>query len=66
MRYRNYGPMHPAEAGGSLLFLLTIYCAWLTHIVNCAEDRLWGFLVTGAIVFPVGILHGLGVWLGIA
>lgn len=39
---------------------MTSYSAWLTHIVDCAGDRLWGFLVGGAIVFPVGIVHGAG------
>jgi len=62
MRFRSYGPMHPAEAGLSLLFLMTIYSAWLTHIVSSAEDHLWGFLIAGAIFFPVGIFHGFGVW----
>jgi hypothetical protein len=66
MRFRSYGPMHPAEAGGTVLFLLTIFSAWLTHIVTCAGDQLWAFLIAGAIVFPIGILHGFGVWLGVA
>lgn len=65
MRFREYGPMHPAEAAVSLLLLATIYSAWLTHIVDCAGDRLWGFLVAGAIFFPIGIVHGAGVWLGV-
>ena len=50
------GPLPPAGA--------TCYSAWLTHIVDCAGDRLWGFLVAGAVVFPVGIVHGAGVWVG--
>lgn len=64
MRVGSYGLMHPAEMGACLLFFLTGYSAWLTHIVTCAEDRLWGFLVAGAIFFPVGIFHGIGVWFG--
>ena len=62
---RDYGPMHPVEAIVCLLIALTSYSAWLTHIVDCAGDRLWGFLVAGAIVFPVGIVHGAGVWIGV-
>jgi hypothetical protein len=65
MRFSKYGPMHPAEAALVLLFGATTYSAWLTHIVDCAGDRLWGFLVAGAILFPVGIVHGVGVWLGV-
>jgi hypothetical protein len=34
-------PIHPAEAALVLLFGATTYSAWLTHIVDCAEDRLW-------------------------
>jgi hypothetical protein len=64
MKVGSYGLMHPAEAGALLLFFLTSYSAWLTHIVTCAEDQLWGFLVAGAIFFPVGIFHGVGIWLG--
>ena len=65
MQFHDYGPMHPTEAAVCLLLALTSYSAWLTHIVDCAGDRLWGFLVGGAIVFPVGIVHGAGVWLGL-
>jgi hypothetical protein len=64
MRVGSYGVMHPAEFGACALFVLTGYSAWLTHIVSCAEDKLWGFLVTGAILFPVGVFHGIGVWFG--
>jgi hypothetical protein len=42
MRFREYGPMHPAQAALLLLFGATTYSAWLTHIVDCAGDRLWG------------------------
>lgn len=64
MKFGSYGLMRPAELGACALFFLTSYSAWLTHIVTCAEDKLWGFLVTGAIFFPVGVCHGIGIWLG--
>lgn len=35
---------------------------WLTHIFTCFSQGLWGFLVAGAIFFPVGILHGMWLW----
>jgi hypothetical protein len=65
MIFRTYGPMHPAEAALCLVGGAAAYSAWLTHIVSCASDKLWGFLVVGALVFPVGIVHGLGSWLGL-
>ena len=42
---------------------LVCFLAWLTHIFTCFGQGLWGFLVAGAIFFPIGILHGLYLWL---
>lgn len=38
--------------------------AWLTHIITCLADDKWGFLIAGAIMFPIGIIHGIGIWFG--
>lgn len=38
--------------------------AWLTHVVTCLSDGSWGYLVAGAVFFPIGIIHGFGIWLG--
>lgn len=38
--------------------------SWFTHIVACLQDSAWGFLVAGAIFFPVAWIHGTGVWFG--
>lgn len=43
---------------------LTIFAAWVTHIVVCLQTAAWGFLIAGALVFPIGIVHGIGVWFG--
>ena len=40
--------------------------AWLTHIVTCLAYGLWGFLIAGAIAFPIGIIHGVMIWMGAA
>jgi len=40
--------------------------AWLTHIVTCITTEAWILLLMGAVVFPVGIIHGAMVWLGYA
>jgi hypothetical protein len=37
---------------------ITCVIAWLTHIFTCFANAMWGFLVAGAIFFPIGILHG--------
>lgn len=39
--------------------------AWLTHLVRCFTAEQWGFLIGGAIFFPVAIVHGFGIWLGV-
>jgi hypothetical protein len=39
--------------------------AWITHIVVCLKTAAWGFLIAGAILFPVAWIHGTGIWLGI-
>lgn len=43
---------------------LTIFSAWLTHIVVCIKGSLWLFLIAGAILPPIGVIHGLGYWVG--
>lgn len=40
------------------------FAAWLTHIVVCISSAAWGLLIAGAILFPIGIVHGIGYWLG--
>jgi hypothetical protein len=44
---------------------LTCFAAWLTHVITCLNDAAWGFLIAGAIFFPVGVVHGIGIWLGV-
>jgi len=44
---------------------LWILAAWITHIVVCLKTVAWGFLIAGAIVFPIAWIHGTGVWFGI-
>jgi hypothetical protein len=36
--------------------------AWLNHILTCFSQELWGFLIAGALFFPIGILHGIYLW----
>ena len=38
--------------------------AWFTHVITCLADDRWGFLIAGAIMFPIGIIHGIGIWFG--
>ena len=36
--------------------------AWFTHLYVCFSDDRWGFLIAGAIIFPIAIVHGIGIW----
>jgi hypothetical protein len=38
------------------------FFAWLTHIFYCFGHAAWGFLLAGAIFFPIGIFHGFFLW----
>lgn len=40
------------------------FLAWLTHIIASIGSESWGLLIAGAIMFPIGIIHGIGVWFG--
>ena len=47
-----------------LLLVPFIYSAWLTSIVFCAAGACRPLLVASALFFPVGVVHGIGVWCG--
>jgi hypothetical protein len=54
--------------GGWAVFMIALWfasvAAWLTHVIVCISDGAWGFLIAGAILFPVAVVHGVGVWFG--
>ena len=45
-----------------MAIFLTCFGAWLTHLYVCFSAAKWGFLIAGAIFFPVAIVHGIGIW----
>lgn len=47
------------------IFFLACFAAWLTHVVVCLKAASWGFLIAGAVFAPVGIVHGICIWLGV-
>ena len=48
-----------------LLIGVWVILAWFTHVVTCLQTASWGFLIAGAIFFPVGCVHGTGIWFGV-
>lgn len=53
--------------GGALLTtiaFIALIVAWFTHIITCLSTGAWGFLIAGALLLPVGLIHGVGIWFG--
>ena len=64
MTRRWSGGMDAPTAAGAVFGILLIYSAWLTSIVFCATNGQRPLLIAGAAFFPVGVVHGIGVWFG--
>lgn len=47
-----------------IAFIVAIVAPWINHIVYCFQSEKYLLLIAGAIVAPVGWIHGLGLWLG--
>lgn len=50
---------------GFVALLLATVAAWITHVIVCIKASAWILLAFGCIVAPVGVIHGVGVWLGL-
>ena len=46
-----------------MLMLIGQGAAIATHIWSAAIQHQWAFLVLGTLAYPVGVAHGIGVWL---
>lgn len=46
----------------AMIFILLLPLAWITHVIFCLGTGAWGFLVAGAIFFPIGIIHWFIIW----
>ena len=64
MRVARLGGMDAETAVGLGLGAVLCYAAWLTSIVFCASSGLRPLLIASAVFFPVGVVHGVGVWFG--
>jgi hypothetical protein len=50
---------------GALVLFIWGAASWLTHVVVCLKTASWGFLIAGALMFPIAMVHGTGIWLGV-
>jgi hypothetical protein len=48
----------------AMAIIAWVVLSWLTHIVVCIQEAKYILLLVGAFVFPVGCIHGTGVWFG--
>lgn len=56
------------DSGGAIVgfgFFLLCFAGWLQHLYTCFTEHLYGFLIAGAIFFPVAVIHGWGIWIGL-
>jgi hypothetical protein len=58
------GPMDLTTAATFIVVLAVAYSAWLTSIIFCATNGHRPLMIADAAFFPVGIVHGIGIWLG--
>lgn len=47
-----------------IAFALWIFGSWITHVIFCIKTAAWGFLIAGALIFPIANIHGTGLWFG--
>jgi len=47
-----------------VLVIMWAITSWFTHVISCIMTAKWGLLIAGAILFPIGCVHGTGVWFG--
>ena len=45
-----------------LIVGILLFTAWVTHVITCFAAGAYGFLIAGAIMFPVAIFHGFYIW----
>jgi hypothetical protein len=61
--WRRSAPMDPTTAAVVMLAGMFTYSAWLTSIVFCSAHSERPLLIA-AVFFPVGVVHGIGIWFG--
>ena len=44
---------------------LVWFAAWLTHVVTCILAHEWLFMIIGAFIAPIGVVHGVMIWAGV-
>ena len=53
-----------ASVALSAVIIILTFGAWITHVVYTISAGAWLLLLVGAIVPPVGAIHGIMIWFG--
>jgi hypothetical protein len=48
----------------TIVFGFSLIAAWVTHLVVAISAKAWLFMILGALIAPVAVVHGFSVWLG--
>jgi len=64
MKWLRREPMDFNTAMLLMLIGLFVYSAWLTSIIFCSANDHRPLLIASAAFFPIGVVHGVGVWFG--
>lgn len=43
---------------------LAAFAGWITHLVVSIQAQEWVFMIVGALLGPVAVVHGWATWLG--
>jgi len=44
--------------------VIAAIAGWITHIIYCFQQHEYVLLLAGALIAPVGAIHGWGLWFG--
>jgi hypothetical protein len=50
---------------GLAIIACTPIAGWITHVITSIQHEQWLLLIIGTLLFPIGIIHGVGIWFGI-
>lgn len=48
----------------TLILVIGSFLAWLEHVITTIQNHDYILLIIGAFIPPIGVIHGIGLWLG--
>lgn len=56
--------MNNFSSAVTVAFCVAMIAGWITHVTHTIAEGDWLLLIAGAIMVPVGVIHGIGIWFG--